>query len=388
MAMAFGLIPRVRVNYGLKDLVKALLTSEKRHDSYQECKQILSEFYDGECVLLVPSARDAIYELLMRLPQKKVVIPAYTCIAVVEAVLLAGKEIVYSKTCDSTYNSVYLDDICPDSIVLATHQYGLPCNIEEVAHKCKEVGTVLIEDCATSMGTTVNGQKTGTFGQYAMVSFNASKLLNVPPFGGVLISKDKQMIDDIKSGAVWKKSNLKFKIKGLIRGMAFVLTKNVYFYRLFHYLTIASKGKLQKTEHEKPSDKKTDLYTYQFSEWQAVILLRQLKHLDKILAKRKELYEFYDQRIVNPLIKKPVVNNNAVCCRYAIQVANRNAFYRDCIKQGVDMDFSHCSLGCPDSFKEEHEIAGRILNLPYYNHLSAKEKNKVVRVVNSINNEQ
>jgi len=368
--------------------VKALLTSEKRHDSHQKCKMILSEFYDGESVLLVPSARDAIYELLMRLSQKKVVIPSYTCIAVVEAVLLAGKEIVYSKNSDNTYNSVYLDDISPNSIVLATHQYGLPCNIEEVAHKCKEVGAILIEDCATSMGTVVNGKKTGTFGDYAVVSFNASKLLNVPPFGGVLISKDKQMIEDIKSGAVWKKPNLKFKIKGLIRGMAFVLTKNVYFYRLFHYLTIASKGKLQKTEHEKPSDKKTDLYTYQFSEWQAVILLRQLKQLDKILAKRRELYEFYDKRIANPLIKKPLVNNDAVCCRYAIQVPNRSVFYRECIKQGVDMDFSHCSLGCPDSFKEEHEIAGRILNLPYYYHLSEKEKIKVVRVVNSIKNEQ
>lgn len=386
MEMAFGLIPRVRVNYGLKDLVKALLTSEKRHDSHQKCKMILSEFYDGESVLLVPSARDAIYELLMRLSQKKVVIPSYTCIAVVEAVLLAGKEIVYSKNSDNTYNSVYLDDISPNSIVLATHQYGLPCNIEEVAHKCKEVGAILIEDCATSMGTVVNGKKTGTFGDYAVVSFNASKLLNVPPFGGVLISKDKQMIEDIKSGAVWKKPNLKFKIKGLIRGMAFVLTKNVYFYRLFHYLTIASKGKLQKTEHEKPSDKKTDLYTYQFSEWQAVILLRQLKQLDKILAKRRELYEFYDKRIANPLVKKPLVNNDAVCCRYAIQVPNRSVFYRECIKQGVDMDFSHCSLGCPDSFKEEHEIAGRILNLPYYYHLSEKEKNKVVRVLNSIKN--
>ena len=388
MAMAFGLIPRVKVNYGLKDLVKALLTSEKRHDSYQECKLILSEFYDGESVLLVPSARDAIYELLKQLPQKKVVIPAYTCIAVVEAVLLAGKEIVYSKTCDSTYNSVYLDDITSDSIVLATHQYGLPCNIEEVANKCKEVGAILIEDCPTSVGTSVNGKKTGTFGQYAMVSFNASKLLNVPAFGGVLISKDKQMIENIKSSAVWKEPNLKFKINGLIRGMAFVLTKNVYFYRLFHYLTIASKGKLQKTEHEKPSDKKTDLYTYQFSEWQAVILLRQLKQLDKILAKRRELYEFYDKRIANPLVKKPLVNNDAVCCRYAIQVPNRSVFYRECIKQGVDMDFSHCSLGCPDSFKKEHEIAGRILNLPSYYHLSEKEKIKVVRVVNSIKNEQ
>ena len=386
--MSFALIPRVRVNYSIKDLLFSLFVSEKRDKERTECCEMLSDFFDGEKVLLVPSARDAIYELLIRLPQKKVVIPAYTCIAVNEAVLLAGKEIVYSRTDRETFNSDYLECIESDTVVLATHQYGLPCNIEAIALKCNKTGAILIEDCATSMGTIVDGKKTGTFGDYAVVSFNASKLLNVPPFGGVLISKDKQMIDDIKNNADWKKTNLSYKVKGLVRGLAFVMTKNVYFYRLFHYLTIQSKGKIQKTEHEKPSDKKTDLYTYQFSEWQAVILLRQLKQLDKILAKRRELYEFYDKRIANPLVKKPLVNNDAVCCRYAIQVPNRSFFYRECIKQGVDMDFSHCSLGCPDSFKEEHEIAGRILNLPYYYHLSDKEKIKVVRVVNSINNEQ
>lgn len=382
--MSLSLIPRVRVNYGFLDLVKALLTSERGNNAQQECERILSEFYDGENVLLVPSARDAIYELLIRLPQNKVIIPAYTCIAVVEAVLLAGKEIVFSRTDDTTFNSVYLDDITSDSIVLATHQYGLPCDIGRIAEKCANEGAVLIEDCATSLGTTVNGKKTGTLGQYAMVSYNASKLLNVPPFGGVLVSKDKRMIDDIKASADWKKSDISFKIKGLIRGLAFVMTKNVYFYKLFHYLTIASKGKLQKTEHEKPSDHKTDLYSYHFSEWQSVILLRQLRCIDQIFAKRRELYEFYDSKIINPLVKKPVVDNKAVCCRYAIQVENRNEFYRECLKHGVDMDFSHCSLGCPDSFKEEHGIADRILNLPYYYDLSEKEINKVIKVVNSI----
>lgn len=372
------------MNYGISDLVRAVFTSERKHSATEECERRLSSFFDGENVCLVPSARGAIYELLIRLSQKKVIVPAYTCIVVVEAVKLANKEIVYSKTDSSTYNSHYLDEITSDCIVLATHQYGLPCNIEAVARKCKEVGAILIEDCATSMGTTVNGRKTGTFGEYAMVSFNASKLLNVPPFGGVLVSKNKLMIDDIKASVDWREPDLKFKFKGLIRGFAFVLTKNVYFYRIFHYLTIASKGKLQKTEHEKPSDKKTDLYSYQFSEWQSVILLRQLMKLDKIFAKRKELYDFYDKKIDNPVVKKPLLNNDAVCCRYAIQVENRNEFYSECVGQGVDMDFSHCSLGCPDSFTEEHIMADMILNLPFYSDLSEREREKVIRVVNTI----
>lgn len=383
-SMSFSLIPRVSVNYGIMDLFCSLFVSEKRNDQRAKCCGLLSDFFDGEHVLLVPSARDAIYELLIKLPQTQVVIPAYTCIAVNEAVLLAGKEIIYSKTDRNTFNSNYLECISSDTIVLATHQYGLQCDIVKIAKKCQETGAVLIEDCATSMGSTVDGKKTGTFGDYAVVSFNASKLLNVPPFGGVLIGKDARMLSLIEKEAEWMAPNFGFKIKGLIRGTAFALIRNSVIYKIFHYLTIQSKGKVRKTEHEKPSEYKTALYSYRFSEWQAYILLKQLKKLSKIFEKRRSLYQYFDDHIANTLVKKPMHMKDAVCCRYAVLVDKRDEFYQECVKRGVDMDFSHCSLGCPDSYQEEHEMARQILNLPFNTNLSEKDKARIVRVVNSI----
>lgn len=381
---SFSLIPRVRVNYSLGDLLRAVFISERNAIFRAECEAVFSRYYDGEYVCLTPSGRDAIYEVLIRLPQKKVVIPAYTCMAVVEAVMLAGKEIIYCESDNTTYNSEYIESIGPDCIVLATHQYGLPCNIQEIAEKCKKQGAILIEDCATSMGTTVNGKKTGTYGDFAIVSFNASKMLNVPPVGGLLIGKNKELIDRIKQEADWINSDFKFKCKSLIRGLVFVLTKNTFIYKLFHYIAIDSKGKLQLTEHEKPADEKTDLYKYRFAEWQASILLKQIKKLETIMNKRKELFAYYDKNIVNPLIKKPIHDDNAVFCRYAIQVSQRNDFYHQCVKQGVDLDFSHCSLGCPSTYSEEHQIAKEILNVPFYSEMTIKEMVKVVSVINSI----
>lgn len=383
--MAFlSLLPRVRVNYTFIDLWCSLFVSERRRKARCECEAILSSYYDDENVCLTPSGRDAIYEVLIRLPQKKIVIPAYTCMAVIEAVLLAGKEIVYCETDTTTYNSTYIDSLGPDSIVLATHQYGLPCNIQEITKRCKESGAILIEDCATSMGTTVDGKKTGTFGDCAIVSFNASKMLNVPPVGGLLISKNKELIDSIKREADWIDSDFKFKCKSLIRGFVFVLTKNASIYKLFHYIAIDSKGKKQLTEHEKPADEKTDIYKYRFSEWQASILLKQLNKLDSLMGKRKELFAYYEKKIENPLIKKPIYDENSVCCRYAIQVERRDDFYHKCVKHGIDMDFSHCTLGCPTAFSKEHKIAKTVLNLPFYSHISIKEMEKVVSVINSI----
>ncbi len=381
---SFELIPRLRVNYSFFDLFQALFVSEKKKVYRDKCESVLRNFYDNEEACFTPSARDAIYEVLIRLPQEIVVVPAYTCIAVVESVILAGKKIVYSENDAVGFNSSYLECIVPNSIVLATHQYGLPCNIEVIAAKCKEVGAVLIEDCATSMGTTVNGKKTGTFGDYAVVSFNASKLMNVPPYGGVLISKNKQMIETIRNTAEWQDGGIIFKINGIVRGLAFVVTKNKIAYRCFHYLTMQSKGKHQRSEHETPSVAKTDLYKYKFSEWQASILLRQLLKLGEIFEKRQALYSYYDTHINNDILKKPEINSDAVCCRYAVLVNERDRFYDECIKAGVDLDFSHCYLGCPNSFTKEHQMADQILNLPFDINLSRKELNQVVAVVNSI----
>lgn len=381
---SFKLIPRLRVNYSFCDLLRALFVSGEKKALRDNCASILSYYYENRNVCLMPSARDAIYEVLIRLPQETVVVPAYTCIAVVEAVLFSGKKIVYTKNDELGFNSDYIECIVPDSIVLATHQYGLPCNIEAIAAKCKEVGAVLIEDCATSMGTIVNGKKTGTFGDYAVVSFNASKLLNVPPYGGVLISKDKQMIEAIQKTAVWQEGGAKFKFKGLFRGLAFVVTKNKIAYRCFHYLTMESKGKHQRSEHEAPSTIKTDLYKYKFTEWQASILLQQLLKLGELFEKRQTLYSYYNTHINNDIIKKPEINSDAVCCRYAILVEDRDRFYHECIKAGIDMDFSHSSLGCPNSFIKEHQIASKVLNLPFDINLSKKELKQIVKVVNSI----
>lgn len=381
---SFKLIPRLRVNYSFCDLLRALFVSDNKKVYRDKCESVLCSFYDNEKVCLTPSARDAIYEVLIRLPQDTVVVPAYTCIAVVEAVLLAGKKIVYAENDEASFNSNYLEYITPNTIVLATHQYGLPCNINQIASKCKEVGAVLIEDCATSMGTKVGGKKTGTYGDYSVVSFNASKLLNVPPYGGVLISKDKQMIEAIRKTAEWQDGGVNFKLKGLVRGLAFVITKNKTAYRCFHYITMESKGKHQRSEHEVPSATKTNLYKYRFAEWQAFILMRQLLKLDEVFEKRKALYSYYDTHINNDIIKKPELNSNSVCCRYAVLVKERDRIYDKCIRAGVDLDFSHCRLGCPNSFTKEHQMAKQILNLPFDINLSRKELERIVTVVNSI----
>lgn len=70
--------------------------------------------------------------------------------------------------------------------VLAVHLYGLCAQIQEIAQICREYQVPLVEDAAESLGTSCQGQYTGTFGDYGIISFNGNKIITSSG-GGMLL---------------------------------------------------------------------------------------------------------------------------------------------------------------------------------------------------------
>lgn len=66
--------------------------------------------------------------------------------------------------------------------VLPTHLFGIPADVPEIARFAHAHGAVVIEDCAHSIGATLDGVPTGTLGDAALFSFNYLKPVNC--FGG------------------------------------------------------------------------------------------------------------------------------------------------------------------------------------------------------------
>ncbi len=382
--MKLGLIPRVRVNYTFSDLLNALFVCEKDHSIRDYCEQKFSEIYAGRPVCLVGSGRAALYLILKSLPQKKVVLPAYNCEVVTEAAEKAGKEIIYAECDKLTFNIKSLPQLNRDTVVVAVHQYGLPCDIKAIKKACNEVGAVLVEDCAAALGTKVDGQLVGTFGDYAFVSFNASKLLHVPSKGGLIIAKDDLKLDAIKDISALKSFDFSFKAKHMIRGLIFCMCKNIYLYWVFHYLAMGRCGKLRRNEHEGYQFRPDDSYQYGFAEWQASILRRQIGILEGYIGKNQMIFSYYDDKIQNPLIEKPKGTDGAVCCRYPIYVKNKRDFYKKSTLLGVDLDSSHSVITCPKSFGDEWIMAKEVLNIPLYPGLNESEMKAIVNVINAI----
>ena len=72
--------------------------------------------------------------------------------------------------------------------VVAVHLYGNPAKLDEITAICREHNVPLIEDAAEALGSTYNGQKCGTFGEFGALSFNGNKIITTSG-GGMLLCR-------------------------------------------------------------------------------------------------------------------------------------------------------------------------------------------------------
>jgi CDP-6-deoxy-D-xylo-4-hexulose-3-dehydrase len=72
--------------------------------------------------------------------------------------------------------------------IMIAHALGNPFNIEAVTQIAKKYNLWLIEDDCDSLGATYNGQKTGTFGDLATVSFYPAHHITMGEGGAVLVN--------------------------------------------------------------------------------------------------------------------------------------------------------------------------------------------------------
>ncbi len=69
------------------------------------------------------------------------------------------------------------------------HTFGHPCDIEGLVELCARIGVPVVEDAAESLGSTLHGRHTGTFGLLGALSFNGNKIATCGG-GGAVITDD------------------------------------------------------------------------------------------------------------------------------------------------------------------------------------------------------
>ncbi len=76
--------------------------------------------------------------------------------------------------------------------IIPVHLYGMPARMEQIIEIARHYRIPVIEDAAESLGSHINGQMTGTFGDYAILSFNGNKIITTSGGGALITSTQKE----------------------------------------------------------------------------------------------------------------------------------------------------------------------------------------------------
>ena len=131
---------------------------------------------------------------------KKVFCTDMTFDATVNPVAYEGGEAVFVDSERDTWNMSpeALEEAFrayPDGkLVVMAHLYGTPARIREIRSICDRYGALLIEDAAESLGASVGGQQTGSFGDVGIVSFNGNKIITGSCGGALLAKSDEDAV--------------------------------------------------------------------------------------------------------------------------------------------------------------------------------------------------
>lgn len=125
----------------------------------------------------------------------EVIVPPFTFVATIEAVLLAGAVPVFAEI----DNTLCLD---PDGLekhltdrtkaVLPVHMCGSMAQIDAIADFCQRKGLILIEDACQAVGGSFRGRALGTFGRIGCFSFDPVKTITCGE-GGAVVTDDEHL---------------------------------------------------------------------------------------------------------------------------------------------------------------------------------------------------
>ena len=84
------------------------------------------------------------------------------------------------------------------SAIIPVHLYGHPADMAAILEIARRYDLWVIEDCAQAHGATIDGQKTGTFGDIAAFSFYPTKNLGALGDGGAVVTSDPALAEQTR----------------------------------------------------------------------------------------------------------------------------------------------------------------------------------------------
>lgn len=336
--------------------------------------------FDSENIIYFSYGRNAIWyamSLLGLQPQHNILVPAYTCDAVIEPITAFGSQIKFYQINRNLQCSI--DDIESKidrntKAIYAIHFFGFPCEIQKLQQLCQMKGIYLIEDCAHSPFSKIGSQTLGTYGHVSI--FSLRKFLPIPN-GGALRINERRLLN--------KKLTVRLRNSFLLKDIVTIyklLQKHLNM-RLGIPLDMAKIRDFWSSDSVNNQDMNAeDNYKYNVKMSSLSHFIINRTNIWDTIHKRQENYHFWHE-VVNSLpMLSPIYTcrPDGICpFSFPVLVENRDELLNKLRSKGIFLEATFRDApfkGIPnlinreEPFEDTKFIADRIASLPVHQHLT------------------
>lgn len=125
----------------------------------------------------------------------EVIVPPFTFVATIEAVLMAGAVPVFAdidETLCLSPEGLEAALTPATKAVIPVHMCGAMARIDEIKNACDKKGLILLEDACQSIGASYKGKALGSFGKAGCFSFDPVKTITCGE-GGAVVTSDRDV---------------------------------------------------------------------------------------------------------------------------------------------------------------------------------------------------
>ena len=370
------------------DFNRPFLTGKEAHYMYQavytkklsgngvftkKCQQFFEDKYGFKKCVLTTSGTDAL-EMAAILcdvqPGDEVIVPSYTFVSSALAFVRQGARIIFADSYADNPNidADKLESLITDKtkVIVPVHYAGVACDMDKIMDIANRHGIFVVEDAAQAIDSFYKGRPLGSIGHFGCFSFHETKNVTAGGEGGLLCVNDERFIR--RAEIIWEKGTNRAEFfRGMVNKYGWVDTGS----------------------------------SFLPSEINSAFLWAQLENLEAIQARRKAIWNTY-QEALQPLADKgcfktpnipSYATNNAhmyyLVCR---SLEERTALIDYLRKQDVCAVFHYLSLHLSDYYREHHQgaipelpccdhFADCLVRLPMYYELSEEDITLVIKLI-------
>lgn len=226
------LIPRLNYDFSLYDFIvglRGLLSKDFRIPE-------LEKIFESNNIYFLNHARSCLQLFLESLelpPGSKIGVQVFNCDTVFRSITNAGYQPLFidiNDKCNIDIKDIELK-LSEIKVLIVTHTFGFPADIKKIKSICKDIP--IIEDCAHSFLSKVDGKLTGTFGDAAIFSFGNAKFPAIGEGGWLLINRNKYLNNFSKKYQMIPFQSLTSQILSSIKNLFLNTLHNKYVYKYF-----------------------------------------------------------------------------------------------------------------------------------------------------------